>query len=262
MARDRSAPADARARFGPTAERYVGSSYHAQGADLAKVVEAARLSGRERVLDAGAGGGHTALRCAPRAASVVAYDLTRPMLHAARQHLTASGATNVDYCEGAAGALPFAGGAFDVVTCRQAAHHFPNVAAFCGEAARVLTRGGRLVIVDTVGHADPDYDSFVEDIERRRDPSHVEDLTIDEWTAVLTASGFAVVASEPFRVLLEFEDWTERQRVPEAERAALARDMLAAPEPIRQHYAIEPGGRHGVATFEIDCAIITAESVS
>ncbi len=39
-------------------------------------------------------------------------------------------------------------GAFDLVTCRVAAHHFSDVAAFVRETARVLKTGGWFLLID------------------------------------------------------------------------------------------------------------------
>jgi len=45
--------------------------------------------------------------------------------------------------------LPF-GGAFDLVTCRIAAHHFADIGRFLRESARALRPGGLLAVVDNV----------------------------------------------------------------------------------------------------------------
>src|SRR5260370_38703554 len=67
-------------QFGAAAADYVTSKVHASGQDLVWLVEAATLTGTERVLDVATGGGHTAFALAPTAAEVVALDLTRRIL--------------------------------------------------------------------------------------------------------------------------------------------------------------------------------------
>lgn len=254
-----SAPeADARSRFGPTADEYVRSPIHATGADLPTIAAVAQRLRPARALDVATGGGHTALAIAPHCGIVIAHDLTREMLMAARTHIATTGVANVAYSEGDAARLPFADGAFGLVTCRVATHHFPDVPAFCRESARALGEGGALVIVDIMGNEDPALDAFLHDIEVRRDPSHARNLPVSHWRSILIDAGFTVDSIEPFRRKHDLEDWLQRQRVPERERDAIARDMRSASEAIRRHYAITPGGPRGVATFETDFAIITA----
>ncbi len=48
-------------QFSPVADNYRTSTIHAAGEDLPQMLAAVPLSGRELVLDAGSGAGHTAL---------------------------------------------------------------------------------------------------------------------------------------------------------------------------------------------------------
>ena len=109
------------------------------------------------MLDLAAGGGHTALAFAGFARQLTALDLTEPMLQAARDLLRERGVANATFVAGDVAALPFADGAFDVVTCRLAAHHFADLAARpCAKLQRVLRPGGALLVVDILGHDDAD----------------------------------------------------------------------------------------------------------
>src|SRR5579859_4148366 len=125
-------------QFGAAAADYVTSKVHASGRDLAWLVEEAALTGRERVLDVATGGGHTAFALAPHAAEVGALDLTKPMLAVAQQEAVARQLSNISFLEGDAQAIPAEESSFEVVACRKAAHHFPNVRQAVGEWVRVL----------------------------------------------------------------------------------------------------------------------------
>ncbi len=98
----------AQASFAWAADRYVESSILAEGAELERMLELARLRGDERVLDIATGGGHTALALAPQVREVVASDLTPAMLAAAARHLAERGASNVRFEIADAESLPFA----------------------------------------------------------------------------------------------------------------------------------------------------------
>jgi SAM-dependent methyltransferase len=241
--------ADIRARvqaqFAPVASAYVASTTHAQGADLARLVQLAAPTGREAVLDVATGGGHTALALAPYVRYVVASDLTLAMLQAARQHIGAQAMDNVACCRAPAEALPFAAASFDMVVCRVAAHHFADIRAFVGEAARVLRPGGRLLISDHIGLEDADLDAFMDRFERWRDPGHVRAYSYAEWRGFFAAAGLAVEHSEDYPwEPYEFESWTARIRMPAEERAALERWLLAAEPRYKARFeVVEQEGR-------------------
>jgi ubiquinone/menaquinone biosynthesis C-methylase UbiE len=252
----------AQASFARAADRYVESSSLAEGAELERMLELARLRGDERVLDIATGGGHTALAFAPHVREVVASDLTPAMLAAAARHLAERGATNVRFEIADAESLPFAGGEFDVVTARFAPHHFPEPAAFVSETARVLRPGGRLVIFDNMAPEDEELDAFVNRLEVWRDPSHVRSHRSSEWLAMLSAAGFTVEVADPLvRKLYPFEEWTARQSMPPEERDALERWLLAAPPRCAEffHVAVDNGS---VISLEAAFGVVAASSAS
>src|SRR4029077_13546980 len=82
-------------QFGGGAAAYVTSPLHAAGDDLDRLQAWGAARRAERVLDVATGGGHTALAFAGIARRVVAYDLTEPMLAAARGHVRGRGAVHV-----------------------------------------------------------------------------------------------------------------------------------------------------------------------
>src|SRR6266566_3670870 len=125
--------------FARTAESYVASFSHRTGDDLQRLIELGEWNSQQLALDIATGGGHTALAVAPHVARIVVTDLTPRMLEKAREFLLAQGVTNAEFQVADAEQLPFAGASFDRVTCRIAAHHFPNVAQFVRKVARSIT---------------------------------------------------------------------------------------------------------------------------
>lgn len=237
--------ARAEAQFAPVAREYVTSSIHARGADLARLVALAAPRGHEQVLDVATGGGHAALALAPHVHHVIASDLTLAMLHAAREHLTGQGATNVSYLRAAAEHLPLATASLDLIVCRIAAHHFADVRAFVRGSAAALRPGGTLIVADHIGLEDPDLDAFMDRFERWRDPSHVRAYSFAEWRALCAEAGLTVTHTEEDRKeSYEFASWTARMRMPEAEKVALERWLLDAEPRFRERFAIvEQDGR-------------------
>jgi len=107
--------------------------------------ELLEVGGRD-VLDVGCGEGWLARRLASAGARAVGLDPSAAALERARGDDPSDEA--VRYVEGAAEALPFADGSFDVVIFFNSLHHVApeSMDAALGEAARVLRGDGRLYV--------------------------------------------------------------------------------------------------------------------
>lgn len=226
-----------RRQFGQSAAGYTTSQVHAKGGDLSLLPQMAGLTGTETVLDVATATGHTAFALAPFAASVVGVDLTPEMLEEARRN---NPHPNVTFVAGDAEALPFPDAAFDVVTCRIAAHHFPDVARFLAEAHRVLKPGGRAVIIDNVVPEDDTLDRFINEIDKLRDPSHVRAYRISEWEAFLKDTGFAYELAHTFGIPMDREDWLARMHVAPAVADEVRRRFAAPPPGAEAAFTITP----------------------
>lgn len=223
-------------QFGPSAAAYVTSPGHAAGDDLEHLLAWGRARRPGRALDVATGGGHTALAFAGVARRVVAFDLTEPMLAAARGFARARGATNIAFVGGDVEALPFPAGTFDVATCRIAPHHFPNPAAAIREISRVLTPSGSLLLEDILGHDDADCAAFITEIERRRDPSHVRAYRAREWMAMLRGAGLTIIDETVMPKVRPWAEWTGRMRMSAEALRALEDYVRAAPAPRREAF--------------------------
>lgn len=237
-----SQQARVQAQFGPSAAAYVTSAGHAAGPDLEWLLAWGRKRGAARVLDIATGGGHTALAFSRFTESVVAMDVTLPMLEAARRFTAREGAT-VRFVGGDVETLPFRDATFGTVTCRIAAHHFPALLPALRQVARVLRAGGTFLIQDILGHDDQDAAAFIREVERRRDPSHVRAYRQLEWTAFLRAAGLTVLDETVMSKVRSWDEWTTRMRMTPEARADLERFVLAAPAHCRDafDFRIEDG---------------------
>ena len=186
------------------ADAFRESPTHREGPDLELLVEWCEPGHDVKVLDVATGGGHVARRLREEGCSVVTVDPApgmKPDVVARADH------------------LPFEDGSFDVVTCRIAAHHFPDIRAAVAEMARVSNR--LLVVEDNLFRGD-----HVEEAERLRDPTHIRCYTEDEWKELLTEAGFEVEQVEHFDRRQSFDAWLERVDTP-SDAGERIRELLA-----------------------------------
>ncbi len=200
-----------RERYTRYADGYITSQTHAKGSDLDRLIEVTQPQADWVVLDVATGGGHTALKFAPYVQRVVATDLTPNMLRKAEAHLKEKGADHVEFKVVDAEDLTFADEVFDLVTCRIAAHHFPEVFKFVQEAARVLKPGGLLLVQDHVLPDDERDACYVDAFEKLRDPSHNRAFAEYEWRGMFLDAGLSVEHTEQLVKRHDFIEWAERQ---------------------------------------------------
>ncbi|MBP1873743.1 putative methyltransferase YcgJ [Ensifer adhaerens] len=82
----------------------------------------------------------------------IGIDASRDMLAVARSNLDRAGITKASIRHGDIFNLPLDGQVFDLVTIHQVLHFLDQPEAAIAEAARMLTPGGRLVIIDFAPH--------------------------------------------------------------------------------------------------------------
>ncbi|MDF2855484.1 MAG: SAM-dependent methyltransferase [Neobacillus sp.] len=229
---------DVQRQFGKSADSYVTSSIHKDGKDLLKLVEMAAMTGEERLLDVATGGGHTANAFAPLVKVVTAVDLTQEMLEAAEKFIKGNSHQNVTFVKGDAEMLPFSDESFEIVTCRIAPHHFPNVKSFIDEAHRVLLSNGQFLLDDNVVPEDDEFDLFYNTIEKVRDYSHFRAWKKTEWIQMLEGSGFEVFEWHRFEKTFHYEPWCNRMKLSVSEKDKLTQYILDASQKVKDKFKI------------------------
>lgn len=104
------------------------------------------------LLDIGTGAGRILELVAGRVARAVGIDLSRDMLAVARAHLQRAGLANCQVRQADMYRLPWQDARFDAVTLHRVLHFAENPARVIAEAARVLSPGGTLIVVDFAPH--------------------------------------------------------------------------------------------------------------
>ena len=77
------------------------------------------------------------------------------------------------------------------------------------------------MLKDSCAPEDPELATFLDRVERLRDPTHVLSLTQREWREVLADAGFTIDRSELYRKERAIEAWLDR-----AGTASEARDTV------------------------------------
>ena len=196
-----------RAQFTRTAEAYARLMQTTQERGLAGLVALSGAGAGDRVLDVACGPGFLTMAFAQRCAQAVGFDATDAFIELARAEAARRGLTNLRFEHGDAEQLPYPDGAFEVVACRAAFHHFPRPARVLAEMVRVLAPGGRVVVADLLGSEDPDKAGLHDRIERLCDPTHVRALPVSELERSFAAAGLQIAVQRESSLDYDLEEW-------------------------------------------------------
>jgi SAM-dependent methyltransferase len=178
-------------RFARTADR-VAAKQDAGAAALAERVRSfVQPRGDERVLDVGTGAGALALALAPLVREVVGVDPVPELLALARDR--AAALSNVEFLAGDGTALAFPTDSFDLAATLRTLHHLARPELVIAELARVTRPGGRVLVVDQLGAADPLQALAVDRFEQARDPTHTRLLPEIDLRHLFEANGLVLL---------------------------------------------------------------------
>ena len=93
------------------------------------------------VLDAGCGNGGFTSEIMKQGGTVVGVDISHEMLQVAKD-------SGGEFVVGDLEKLPFGDETFDIVLCSMILHHFPSISSVSEEIAKVLKKGGKLVVLE------------------------------------------------------------------------------------------------------------------
>ncbi len=251
--------AKVREQFGAASEAYAKSEVHAKGESLSLVVDLVKPQKDWRALDVGTGAGHTAMAIAPQVARMIATDITMEMLVKTSELAKARGITNLNVEIADAESLPFGDASFDLVTCRLALHHFSDPQAALNEFSRVLKPGGVLGFVDNIVIDDEPAAEYYNAFEKIRDPSHHRVYSLPQLSSMMKVAGLKIEKTSQLKKEVEFQDWTDRQRVSKDDKKRLLEMISSLPSPLRS--MLTPRHADGTLYFSLLEAVIVAKKI-
>jgi ubiquinone/menaquinone biosynthesis C-methylase UbiE len=191
------------------------SPVHAKKEDLDFAVSLIKTEKHWNVIDLATGTANFAIALSPYVNHVLATDITEKMLEEGNKKIERENVKNIDLEIADVHNLQYENDKFDLTTVRIAPHHFNNIEKAIQEMIRVTKTNGYIFVEDTVAPSDKKASEFFNHIERLRDPSHIRDLSVDEWIEYFKKNACEVLIVEirPKKWLLTW--WTEQMKTSE-----------------------------------------------
>lgn len=174
---------------------------HLDSVDL--LINLSEVGSDDTVLDVACGPGLVACEFARFAKSVTGIDLTEKMIEEARRRQATESLSNIDWRIGSATDLPFENDRFSVVFSRYTFHHFTSPRSVLSEMIRVCRPNGYVLVADPV--LPSQFVDAYNKMERLRDPSHTQALSIEEFDSMFTTSGLVEIERSGYEVDMELE---------------------------------------------------------
>src|SRR5215469_14298262 len=154
----------------------------------------ALIGKQDIILDVGCGGGRTVSKLAAIATQGKVYGIdhsTESVAIAMRTNKQWIGISRVEIREASVSRLPFADGAFDVVTAVETHFWWPALPADLREVLRVLKPAGRLIVIAEVYKGSEAFASKA--VERYSQKTGMALLSVEEHHRLLTDAGYSNV---------------------------------------------------------------------
>ena len=202
-------------------------------------------------MDVACGPGIVATHLATQVSEVVGVDLTPKMLRLARARAASAGVGDrCRFVEGSMDELDLPDESFDIAVSRYALHHAHDVDAVAAELVRVVRPGGRLVIVDFAAPGDESVAGAYDDAERRRDPSHVKNLTPAATRSLFEQRACRVVASTSYHLPMRVDELLARSTGPDHDGFAEAFERSVG------HHGLGVNARRADGTIRFEYPIV------
>jgi len=226
--------------------------------DLLWVVDHLNLQPHYVALDVAAGTGLLGRAISPHVSQVVASDITEEMLAQGREETARDGTTNFRFEQGTAEDLLYPDASFDVVVTRFSVHHFIDPAAVVSEMSRVCRPGGKVAVVDMVAPQSEKLALRYNDLERLRDLTHTQALTVPGLNQLVGDAGLDNIDHYSREGEVNASNWLDSAQVEPAKRkqilAALNADLEGSSET-----GLRPFTRDGELMFRHTWEMVVAE---
>jgi len=185
-----------------------------------KLVDYAKITPNQKVLDIATGTGVVAIAAAQRLKNserVQAIDLSKNMIHQAQENLKHASLDNVDFHIMDAENLEFESNYFDVITCSYGLFFMPDMSAALQSWLRVLKPGGKIIFSSFAPSAfQPLSDIFINNLTEydvtAPTPRWLQLAEEDLCKNILTNNGFELAQVTQTQLgyhLTDFKGWWE-----------------------------------------------------
>lgn len=244
-----------REEFTKQASAYAANTAISDTERIKRLISVADPSPDARALEVATGPGYVALGFADACETAVGIDLTAEPLSIAKRNREKRGSMNAHFLQGDAEFLPLPDGAFDIVVCRFAFHHFEEPGCVLEEMVRVCTPNGIVVVEDLVTSEHKERASYQNRFERLRDPSHVRAYSLGGLLTMFADSGIEIEATHTDTIIQKVDEWLENAKTSE-QRAAKVREMLECD--LKENLSgARPFSREGALCFVHRTAIVS-----
>jgi ubiquinone/menaquinone biosynthesis C-methylase UbiE len=214
-----------REQFNRQAETYAGMEVVRDKRILDFLIGISGVRPSDKVLDVACGPGFLTMAFAERAGRAVGVDITDTFVAGARAEASSRGLANVSFLRGDVENLHFGPATFDLALCKFAFHHFPRPARVLSEMRRVITRAGKIILMDMLTSEDPEKAALHNEIERLCDPSHAAALSESAFERMFNELQLKIVLKVKGETSYSLAEWL-RHGGPSEENARRITEML------------------------------------